>query len=112
MSRIRARSRALGRGLVGASLIAGLTLAALVAPLTPSDEAGAGGAFGPAPAHADPVPTPSVRPTPTASPSPTPTAPADSGDGKCSENSPSYIKNQPEIFDAVGVRRAWEISRG
>lgn len=69
------------------------------------------GAFGPGVAHADPVPTPSVRPTPTPSSSAT-TPASDSEGGECSQNSPSYIKQAPAIFDAVGVRRAWEISRG
>ena len=69
------------------------------------------GAFDPGVAHADPVPTPSVRPTPT--PSSSATTPAtDSEGGECSQNSPSYIKQAPAIFDAVGVRRAWEVSRG
>ena len=71
------------------------------------------GAFGTGVAHADPVPTPSVRPTPTATPSSSATTPAsDSEGGECSQNSPSYIKQTPAIFDAVGVRRAWEVSRG
>ena len=69
------------------------------------------GAFGPGAAHADPVPTPSVRPTPTPSSSAT-TPASESEGGECSQNSPSYIKQAPAIFDAVGVRRAWEVSRG
>ncbi len=69
------------------------------------------GAFGPGVANADPVPTPSVRPTPTPSSSAT-TPASDSEGGECSQNSPSYIKQTPDIFDAVGVRRAWEFSRG
>mgnify|MGYP004525498581 FL=1 len=69
------------------------------------------GAFGPGVAHADPVPTPSVRPTPTPSSSAT-TPASESEGGECSQNSPSYIKQAPAIFDAVGVRRAWEVSRG
>ena len=110
MSARRARSRSLGRGLVGASLIAGLALVPIAAPfVSPQDS----GAFGPGVAHADPVPTPSVRPTPTATPSSSATTPAsESEGGECSQNSPSYIKQTPAIFDAVGVRRAWEISRG
>ena len=109
MSR-RTRSRSLGRGLVGASLIAGLALVPIAGPVvSPQDS----GAFGPGVAHADPVPTPSVRPTPTATPSSSATTPAsESEGGECSQNSPSYIKQTPAIFDAVGVRRAWEISRG
>lgn len=80
----------------------------LAAPVvSPQDS----GAFGPGVAHADPVPTPSVRPTPTPSSSAT-TPASDSEGGECSQNSPSYIKQAPAIFDAVGVRRAWEISRG
>lgn len=108
MSTRRARSRSLGRGLVGASLIAGLALVPLAVPVvSPQDS----GAFGPGVAHADPVPTPSVRPTPTPSSSAT-TPASDSEGGECSQNSPSYIKQTPAIFDAVGVRRAWEVSRG
>ena len=80
----------------------------LAAPVvSPQDS----GAFGPGVAHADPVPTPSVRPTPTPSSSAT-TPASESEGGECSQNSPSYIKQAPAIFDAVGVRRAWEISRG
>ena len=80
----------------------------LAAPVvSPQDS----GAFGPGVAHADPVPTPSVRPTPTPSSSAT-TPASDSEGGECSQNSPSYIKQTPAIFDAVGVRRAWEVSRG
>ena len=80
----------------------------LAAPVVSPQDAGA---FGPGVAHADPVPTPSVRPTPT--PSSSATAPAsESEGGECSQNSPSYIKQAPAIFDAVGVRRAWEVSRG
>ena len=108
MSTRRARSRSLGRGLVGASLIAGLALVPIAAPVvSPGDS----GAFGPGVAHADPVPTPSVRPTPTPSSSAT-TPASESEGGECSQNSPSYIKQTPAIFDAVGVRRAWEVSRG
>lgn len=110
MSARRTRSRFLGRGLVGASLIAGLALVPIAAPVVSPDDSGA---FGPGVAHADPVPTPSVRPTPTATPSSSATTPAsESEGGECSQNSPSYIKQAPAIFDAVGVRRAWEVSRG
>ena len=93
---------------MGASLIAGLALVPIAAPVvSPQDS----GAFGPGVAHADPVPTPSVRPTPTPSASAT-TPASESEGGECSQNSPSYIKQTPDIFDAVGVRRAWEVSRG
>ena len=93
---------------MGASLIAGLALVPIAAPVvSPQDS----GAFGPGVAHADPVPTPSVRPTPTPSASAT-TPASESEGGECSQNSPSYIKQMPAIFDAVGVRRAWEVSRG
>lgn len=93
---------------MGASLIAGLALVPIAAPVvSPQDT----GAFGTGVAHADPVPTPSVRPTPTPSASAT-TPASESEGGECSQNSPSYIKQAPAIFDAVGVRRAWEVSRG
>ena len=93
---------------MGASLIAGLALVPIAAPVvSPQDS----GAFGPGGAHADPVPTPSVRPTPTPSASAT-TPASESEGGECSQNSPSYIKQTPAIFDAVGVRRAWVVSRG
>ena len=93
---------------MGASLIAGLALVPIAAPVVSPDDSGA---FGPGVAHADPVPTPSVRPTPTPSSSAT-TPASESEGGECSQNSPSYIKQMPAIFDAVGVRRAWEVSRG
>ena len=93
---------------MGASLIAGLALVPIAAPVVSPDDSGA---FGPGVAHADPVPTPSVRPTPTPSSSAT-TPASESEGGECSQNSPSYIKQTPAIFDAVGVRRAWEVSRG
>lgn len=80
----------------------------IAAPVVSPQDAGV---FGPGVAHADPVPTPSVRPTPTPSSSAT-TPASDSEGGECSQNSPSYIKQTPDIFDAVGVRRAWEFSRG
>ena len=106
------RSRAFGRGLVGASLTVGLALAPLVVP-TSSHEAGNASAFGARVAHADPVPTPSVRPTPTAPPTeaPSPT-PKPTENQTCPQESPTYIKAQPAILDHVGVRRAWEVSRG
>lgn len=112
MSGDATRSRALGRGLVGASLIAGLALAPLVVP-TSSREDGNASALGARVAHADPVPAPSVRPTPTAPPTeaPTPT-PKPTENQTCPQESPTYIKAQPAILDHVGVRRAWEVSRG
>ena len=93
--------------------MAGLALAPVLAPASSSDEAGASSAFGPAIAHADPAPTPSVRPTPTAPPSDAPTeAPEDRKEETCPQDSPRYIKQEPAILDQVGVRRAWDISRG
>lgn len=114
MSRGPARSRVLSRGLVGAALTTGLALAPLFAPLSaPADRAGESSAFGPAVAHADPTPAPSVRPTPTTPPSeaPTPT-PSSSADQTCPKETPTYIKTQPTILDQVGVRRAWDVTRG
>ena len=113
MTRGRARVRSLRRGLVGAAAVAGLALAPVLAPASSSDEAGASSAFGPAIAHADPAPTPSVRPTPTAPPSDAPTeAPEERKEETCPQDSPRYIKQEPIILDQVGVRRAWDISRG
>lgn len=113
MTRGFARTRSLRHGLVGAALATGLALAPVLAPVSPSDEAGASSAFGPTIAHADPAPTPSVRPTPTAPPSDAPTeAPEQRSEETCPVDSPRYIKQQPLILDQVGVRRAWDLTRG
>lgn len=113
MTRGGVRARALRHGLVGAAVATGLALASVVAPVSSSDEAGASSALGPAIAHADPAPTPSVRPTPTAPPSDAPTeAPEQREEETCPVDSPRYIKQQPVILDQVGVRRAWDLTRG
>ena len=54
-----------------------------------------------------------MRPTPTAPPSDAPTeAPEERKEETCPQDSPRYIKQEPIILDQVGVRRAWDISRG